>query len=1233
MAIVNSGARAFSTFGHLIRGNRQRAMLASAAIFAAATSASGQIYVPIILNNSSFDVDIVVEKGSLVNTRAKVTASMDNGTANPGNNTWFEQGFDASNPTHGLPPSAAVFTSQNDSNHQFKMQSYGPVAGDTGTTHNNALLLGDTGVTGNTLTLSNPQPYSAMSVLAASGNGTGTYTVTVDYANGAPSSVITGVQTPDWFSGGVVAWTAGGRVVPNTGTASPQNNGTNPKLYQEDFNVPDSVDPVADIKFSAFTSSGGGRTAIFAVSGVATAASTTITYTGTAASPNAGIFDTTSLNFKNGGGTATAFVTGNLVIFDDSATGTHNVTVASGGVQPSTITFNNTTGTAPYVFSGGPIAGGATIAFNGNGQTTFNNANSYLGDTDVNGGTFVIGSTGSVASSNIVIGSGATFIILAGGQTTSTFSVIDNGTANFNNPARTLTSLQGNGQVNLNGTALTAGSGSNFSGTFGGTGGSLNLTGGSLVVSSQSQISSLTGITVGSTATFNISNSTTIGSASTPLTLAALGTLTTSDNVNAIYNGPILVTGSATITAGATDLGSSSLTLNGVISGTGPINFATTGQASATTPQIILNAANTYTGETDFGGSGSSFDFGVIQIGVNNGISLSSGFSFTSTATFGLTVDLNGHNQSVTYLTGGTSASNVITTSTGSSVLTISNGNIGTVNSVFGATISGAVSVTKTGAGNQIFIGTNNSYTGPTTIAGGTLTASVPTAFASSPITLAGGALGLATQTAGATRISGFGNFVETTNTGVNSNGGAGTYSSTALTLTTGINSQANAAFTSAAQTINPAGFVANFTYNTTGGADGVAFVIQNDPRGNAAVGGAGGGLGYGSNNNGIAISNSLALEINIYNGYGIGTSVQTNGNIPATYPPATGITLADGTNKVVTVVYSAATQTVTETITGNGTYTNTFFGINLASLLGGNSGYVGFTGATGGVSSTQTISNFTFSDLANVPVSITNAVTATAGTTSGITFPVTPTAASASIGSLSIPATAGVAINTINTAGNAGSGVLIVPSFSVSGTLDVVTNAVDIQGSSLASITALAKSGLNIGGTPFGGTGITSSAAAASTSHTTAVGVIVNNVNGTQLYGTATPLGMFDGPGGANPGSSDVLVKYTYFGDANLDGKVDGSDYSLIDNGYAVNKATPGTLTGWYNGDFNYDGLVNGSDYTLIDNAFNQQGSVLNANLDAQVAAQVGGSAVPEPATLSVIGLAAVGLLGRRRR
>ena len=98
--------------------------------------------------------------------------------------------------------------------------------------------------------------------------------------------------------------------------------------------------------------------------------------------------------------------------------------------------------------------------------------------------------------------------------------------------------------------------------------------------------------------------------------------------------------------------------------------------------------------------------------------------------------------------------------------------------------------------------------------------------------------------------------------------------------------------------------------------------------------------------------------------------------------------------------------------------------------------------------------------------------------------------------------------------------------------------------------------------------------------------------------------FGTFDGQP-SNVG--DVLVKYTFFGDADLSGVVDASDYSLIDNGLnSQGSASP--LTGWFNGDFNGDGVINGDDYTLIDNAFNSQSipgvSGLVGSSEAQIAA-----------------------------
>jgi hypothetical protein len=61
---------------------------------------------------------------------------------------------------------------------------------------------------------------------------------------------------------------------------------------------------------------------------------------------------------------------------------------------------------------------------------------------------------------------------------------------------------------------------------------------------------------------------------------------------------------------------------------------------------------------------------------------------------------------------------------------------------------------------------------------------------------------------------------------------------------------------------------------------------------------------------------------------------------------------------------------------------------------------------------------------------------------------------------------------------------------------------------------------------------------------------------------------------------ASDICIKYTWAGDANLDGVLDGGDYGVIDNFVQV----PGA-SGYWNGDFNYDGAIDGGDYGILDN------------------------------------------------
>jgi hypothetical protein len=112
-------------------------------------------------------------------------------------------------------------------------------------------------------------------------------------------------------------------------------------------------------------------------------------------------------------------------------------------------------------------------------------------------------------------------------------------------------------------------------------------------------------------------------------------------------------------------------------------------------------------------------------------------------------------------------------------------------------------------------------------------------------------------------------------------------------------------------------------------------------------------------------------------------------------------------------------------------------------------------------------------------------------------------------------------------------------------------------------------------------GNGIYSSAAANNTSHTTTLGVL----SGSE-YGTSNT---FDG---ITVISTDILAKYTYYGDTDFNGVVNFDDYVRTDNGFNNH------LSGWLNGDFDLNGSVNFDDYVLIDLAFNTQSGTLRRAL-----------------------------------
>ena len=211
-----------------------------------------------------------------------------------------------------------------------------------------------------------------------------------------------------------------------------------------------------------------------------------------------------------------------------------------------------------------------------------------------------------------------------------------------------------------------------------------------------------------------------------------------------------------------------------------------------------------------------------------------------------------------------------------------------------------------------------------------------------------------------------------------------------------------------------------------------------------------------------------------------------------------------------------------------------------------------------------------------------------------------------------------------------------------IGGRFDLNDNDLIVTASPLAVIRNFIATARN--GGAWDGAGLTSSTARNHPQHATTLGVLSGaeyvSINGTTFDGfTVAP--------------THVLVKYTWYGDADLNGLVNFDDYSRIDNGFSTNK------TGWLNGDFDLNGIVDFDDYSLIDLAFNTQSGTLrramsyleghdrsdkgmnvpSLQLVQQHFAEFGNAyassllnAVPEPSCV-VLSAAAVSLLRCRRR
>ncbi|MEX1113796.1 MAG: autotransporter-associated beta strand repeat-containing protein [Akkermansiaceae bacterium] len=160
------------------------------------------------------------------------------------------------------------------------------------------------------------------------------------------------------------------------------------------------------------------------------------------------------------------------------------------------------------------------------------------------------------------------------------------------------------------------------------------------------------------------------------------------------------------------------LTLNNTIAGstTGTVGFQLNGGNVVTVAK-----ANTYAaaGGTYLQSTGANA-LGTLELGIAGGLPATTAFRINTNGTSVQTFDLAGFNQTLGSLAtgaGGSTSSSIITSSTGTPVLTVN----GSATTTFAGLVSGSLSLSKGGSGTLTLTG-SCTYSGDTTVSEGTLT-------------------------------------------------------------------------------------------------------------------------------------------------------------------------------------------------------------------------------------------------------------------------------------------------------------------------------------------------------------------------------------------------------------------------------------------------------------------------------------------------------------------------------
>jgi autotransporter-associated beta strand protein len=645
---------------------------------------------------------------------------------------------------------------------------------------------------------------------------------------------------------------------------------------------------------------------------------------------------------------------------------------------------------------------------------------------------------------------------------------------------------------------------------------------------------------------------------------------------------------------------------------------------------VTLNNNNTYTGATTLSGGGTvvlngtnasptfNVSDGTLVMGGNNLLTGNPVVNLGNGSTAG-TLDLDGSSTTIGGLTGSSGFATVtnnqpFTTAT----LTVSGGN-----STFNGTIQdgngGQNPVALNLSSGSLTLTNNNPYSGGTTITGGTLTVSNTSGSAtgSGNVTLNGGVLASGpVGTIAGNILAGSGPHTIAPggigSIGTLSVGGLTTSNQTTLSFQLGtgsgtITNGSELIFTGSASSVSIGGNTnLSFTNSPTAGNDyqligdtSSGTVVSTVPLQNFSLPQAPSGEAYSL---GVAgdfidlIVTSTGPTPIFWDNAGApppvsnGTSWDTSnlnwnsGSSGATYADGDAVTFNDTNNGHYQVTLSTTVKPASVTVSSSGNYSITGAGtiIDTGSFTKSGSGTL--TLGTGLTASSLTIGSGKLALATNT----------TLGT-----------------GSTPGPVVSNINISSLN--------------ITLAGALDITNNHILIDYTTsdpIATIQRYLSDGYNNGHWNGIGAAIISSAAALN-SH----------------YG----IGWADGGDGTHAVSGllggEIELKYTLLGDANLDGTVNGSDFSILAANFGLGH------TNWDQGNFLYGSSVNGSDFSALAANFGQGDSgaavaVSPADIAALDAFAVANNlplptidAVPEPASASLLAIGSLALLRRARR